>query len=64
MIFVIVDPKRWKIFLLPFMTFTQEQSQEEDVKDCTGQISKPVSQDLCRISIRSKKIASEVDLKS
>ena len=31
-------------------TFTQEQSQEEDAKDCTGQISKPVSQDLCRIS--------------
>ena len=46
-----VDPKRCKIFLLPFMTFSQEQSQEEDAKDCTGQISKPVSQDLCRILI-------------
>ena len=58
-----VDPKRCKICLLPFVTFTQEQSfyflketfpqeqsQEEDAKDCTGQISKPVSQDLSRIS--------------
>ena len=25
------------------MNFAQEQSQEEDAKDCTGQISKPVS---------------------
>ena len=36
---------RKKIFCLEAknMNFAQEQSQEEDAKDCTGQISKPVS---------------------
>ena len=47
-----VDPNRCKKtkwiqtgekVLLPSLTFSQEQSQEEDAKDCTGQISKPVS---------------------
>ena len=45
----IFEEKNWLMILffktLPFLSEIdfQEQSQEEDVKDCTGQISKPVS---------------------
>ena len=38
----IFEEKNWLMILFLKIDF-QEQSQEEDVKDCTGQISKPVS---------------------